>query len=298
MKGINIIEELDSIDYNVLEDEGILYVSNSDVMYIHTKPSIWIESVEDNNVISFSSSSISSTKFKGLTYSYDNINWSPLLRTSTITLNSGDRVYLRGNGKQICKTANNTSTLFKTTLKFNIGGDLKGFLSPFHSLPSYAFCNLFKSTKVVDASQLIVDVSSASISKTDICLAMFSGCQELLNAPKLPAKAVPNLGYASMFLNCINLTSTPILYANVVNYNGYKSMFSGCTNLSKVICLEAYELSQNNDRVPYGSGMGSTSSWLNKVSASGTFIKRANVTTWTTGASGIPEGWTVEDYTG
>lgn len=297
MKGINIIEEIDSIDYGVLEDEGILYVSDSDTIYIHTKPSIWIESVEDNNVISFSSSSISTSKFKGLSYSYDNINWSPLLRTSTITLNSGDKVYLRGNGKQICKTSNTTATLFKTTLKFNIGGDLKGFLSPFNSLPSYAFCNLFKSTKVVDASQLTVDISSASLSRQNICANMFSGCQELLNAPKLPAKAVPISGYLQMFVNCINLISTPILQANAVMQNGYKNMFNGCTNLSKVICLQAYEYTQAGNRVLYGSGLGSTSTWLNNVSASGIFIKRANVTTWTTGNSGIPEGWTVEDYT-
>lgn len=36
--------------------------------------------------------------------------------------------------------------------------------------------------------------------------------------------------------------------------------------------------------------------WLTGVTASGTFIKSVSVETLSEGASGIPNGWTVENY--
>lgn len=38
-----------------------------------------------------------------------------------------------------------------------------------------------------------------------------------------------------------------------------------------------------------------TDSWLWYVSTSGTFVKAKDMTSWESGESGIPSGWTVED---
>jgi hypothetical protein len=44
------------------------------------------------------------------------------------------------------------------------------------------------------------------------------------------------------------------------------------------------------------SAYGCLSSWVSNVSSSGTFIKHPSMTTLPSGTSGIPEGWTIEDY--
>ena len=63
-------------------------------------------------------------------------------------------------------------------------------------------------------------------------------------------------------------------------------MFYNCTSLNYIKCLE-------NGR----DGGRATNDWVRGVAATGTFIKKPN-TTWSTGNSGIPEGWTVlDDYT-
>ena len=38
-----------------------------------------------------------------------------------------------------------------------------------------------------------------------------------------------------------------------------------------------------------------TSNWVTGVAADGIFVKDANMSSWTTGANGIPSGWTVID---
>jgi hypothetical protein len=37
-------------------------------------------------------------------------------------------------------------------------------------------------------------------------------------------------------------------------------------------------------------------SWVNGVASSGTFVKNSAMTSLSSGTSGIPEGWVVEDY--
>lgn len=60
-------------------------------------------------------------------------------------------------------------------------------------------------------------------------------------------------------------------------------MFKGCTSLHYVKCLATIILSNT------------TSQWLDGVSTSGTFVKAKDMTSWGSGESGIPSGWTVED---
>jgi hypothetical protein len=60
-------------------------------------------------------------------------------------------------------------------------------------------------------------------------------------------------------------------------------MFKGCTNLSHITCL-ATDISATN----------CTTNWVSEVSSTGTFEKASDMNNWTTGASGIPSGWTIE----
>ena len=110
---------------------------------------------------------------------------------------------------------------------------------------------------------------------------LFEGCSGLTEAPDLPATTVPYGCYWSMFQGCSNLTKAPDLPATAPGRWSYRDMFKNCSRLNSVKCL-ATDLSVSN----------CTETWLNGVPSTGTFTKKAGVT-WPTGASGIPDGWTV-----
>ena len=111
---------------------------------------------------------------------------------------------------------------------------------------------------------------------------MFQGCTNLTVAPQLPATTLASRCYQTMFANCSSLTTSPELSAATLVEACYQKMFQNCTNLNNVKCL-ATDISATN----------CVDNWLSGVSATGTFIKDKTMSDWTTGASGIPTGWTV-----
>lgn len=113
---------------------------------------------------------------------------------------------------------------------------------------------------------------------------MFGDCSSLTSAPKLPATTLADGCYQAMFQGCTSLTTAPTLPATTLTLQSYWKMFNGCTNLNKVTCL-ATSITATN----------CTEEWLDGVASSGTFYKDPSMTSWTTGASGIPFGWTVDD---
>jgi hypothetical protein len=62
-------------------------------------------------------------------------------------------------------------------------------------------------------------------------------------------------------------------------------MFNNCVSLNYIKCLATDTSAED-----------CTTNWLYNVSATGTFVKAPN-STWTTGANGIPDGWTVVENT-
>lgn len=112
---------------------------------------------------------------------------------------------------------------------------------------------------------------------------MFSGCTSLTTAPVLPAHTLQRSCYYYMFDGCSSLTTAPALPATTLAEGCYCGMFRGCTSLNYIKCL-ATDISAEN----------CTSSWVRNVASAGTFVKDANMSSWTTGTSGIPSGWTVE----
>ena len=113
---------------------------------------------------------------------------------------------------------------------------------------------------------------------------MFSGCTSLTSAPVLPATTLVDSCYASMFRGCTSLTSAPELPATTLADSCYGYMFRGCTNLNYIKCL-ATDISADSCAFE----------WVYGVSSTGTFVKDASMTDWTTGEDGIPANWTVQD---
>ena len=112
---------------------------------------------------------------------------------------------------------------------------------------------------------------------------MFRDCTGLTQAPVLPASTLADYCYHSMFYGCTGLTQTPVLHATTLVSYCYGMMFRDCSSLNRVECY-ATEFASS-----------STSSWLQNVAATGTFIKAAGVNSWENGIHGIPSGWTVQE---
>ena len=115
---------------------------------------------------------------------------------------------------------------------------------------------------------------------------MFSGCTSLTQAPELPATTLASKCYYEMFLNCKSLIQAPVLPATTLASSCYSRMFNGCSKLN-YIKMMATDISASS----------CLSNWVSGVATSGTFLKDPSMTSLPTGNSGIPDGWTVVDYT-
>lgn len=121
----------------------------------------------------------------------------------------------------------------------------------------------------------------------DCYMQMFQDCTSLTTAPAiLPATKLTHGVYQNMFEGCTSLTTAPVLPATKLADQAYCNMFNGCTSLNYVKCF-ATDISET----------WAVEDWMKGVPAGGTFVKSAAMTSWPTGDSGIPAGWTVQNTT-
>lgn len=114
---------------------------------------------------------------------------------------------------------------------------------------------------------------------------MFKNCTSLINAPELPATTIDYSCYSGMFEGCTSLITAPELLATTLQYYCYREMFKNCSNLNYIKCLAVDNINKN----------GSTTDWVNGVSATGTFVQNPSAD-WPTGINGIPSGWTYNKF--
>ena len=115
---------------------------------------------------------------------------------------------------------------------------------------------------------------------------MFDGCTSLTKAPELPATTLAIACYQYMFKGCSSLITAPELPATTLANSCYTYMFDGCSKLSYIKML-ATDISASS----------CLTNWVGSVASTGTFVKHTDMTSLPTGTNGIPEGWTVENYT-
>ena len=249
-----------------------------------------------------------STNANTLSYSKDGgQTWTTTDRTTTINVSSGDTVMFKGT----CTPSGNSGIgRFSSTSNYNIKGNLMSlsYGDSFESQTSvrqHEFHGLFQdSTKLIYADELEVPATTLATACYD---SLLRDCTNLLTAPEFPATTMANTCYSCMlqgtsittapalpattlapqcyyglFERCTGLTEAPLLPATSVTSSAYNYMFQYASNLSAVTCLAL-------------SGLGSQSSWMNGVAATGVFTKDKNAS-WTAGNDGIPIGWTVKNY--
>ena len=261
-----------------------------------------------------------STTANTLSYSTDSgSTWSTPSSSFTVNVNVGSTVMWKGQCVPVDVTSGigsfHTSPFVSEALVFSAEGNIMSLLfgdnfSGQTSLSglSGAFSELFDNTyKLANAKNLKLPATTLS----NYCYSnMFHNCNFLATAPELPATelqpgcyhgmfaataivSAPELPattlvagcYENMFKSCFNLTKSPLLPASTVQRQSYYNMFSDCTSLNEVTCLATNI-----------SAVMSTTDWLYGVASTGTFYKDPNMTSWTSGASGIPDNWTVHDY--
>lgn len=138
----------------------------------------------------------------------------------------------------------------------------------------FQYCTALTTAPVLSATTL-----------ADACYkGMFSSCTSLTSAPELPATTLAAKCYEDMFFHCTSLTLAPVLPAATLAESCYASMIQQCSNISYIKML-ATDISATSCLL----------NWVYGVSATGTFIKDASMSTLPTGDSGIPSGWTVQD---
>ena len=227
---------------------------------------------------------------KTIDYKLNNGAWVSITSTmegTKITVNSGDKLQFRGNNTQYGNSSSDYSSFSGSTASFEAEGNIMSLIYGDNfknklAINDYAFYGLFRDcTNLVSAENLVLPATTLA---TGCYTDMFYGCTSLTTAPELPATKLAASCYRYMFQGCTSLTTSPELPATNLAFFCYNSMFQGCRNLNYIKCL-ATNLGL----------MLSTDNWVRNVAPTGTFVKAAGMTKWTTGNNGIPSGWTVID---
>lgn len=261
-----------------------------------------IEALENSCQVRWKASS--ANLIKSISYSTDLSTWTTVNSSTSsngtlmATLNTGDKLYLKGTEKRYASSAYHTRLW--TNKKFNVYGNLNSLINGDNftstidnpnSYETYTFVQLFSECPVIDASNLVFPFK---LIKANMYYYMFNYCTQLETPPtsiwpKSDGTFLVRVDYNScryMFRECRKLTKSPIIYTYVKYDNDvqgtFEYMFSGCTALSEVTALCNYYSNMFNY-------------WLPNAPATGTFTKLSTVTSWSSGSSGIPSGWTVVD---
>ncbi len=141
---------------------------------------------------------------------------------------------------------------------------------------------------------------------------MFLGCTGLTKAPELKASTLAERCYSYMFQGCTGLTKAPELKATMLAESCYCGMFKGCSSLTTAPELPAttlatkcyremfYECTSLNYIEMMATDISATDciyNWVRYVGGTGSFVKHDDMSSLTTGACGIPAGWTVASTT-
>lgn len=284
----------------------------------YSKQYLTIESLEDNNVIYIIAQRYNNDiNPKTISASTDNgQSWAEYTSASggtmLATLNTGDKLLLKGENASYAVGSRYNN--FYVTKQYNVYGNIMSLVSgdTFEDADTltenYTFWSMFTgSTTLVSAENLILPATTL----TNYCYGyMFNGCTSLIATPKLPALNMARNCYSCMFQSCRNLTTAPELPALNMANNCYQSMFGACTSLVSAPELPATTLATQcyaymfractslNYIKCLATDISATeclSDWVSNVSSTGTFVKNAAMNDWTTGTSGIPSGWTVQN---
>ena len=232
---------------------GSIYLGSTKLWPLGTdysKEYLTFESLADNNTITWTFTG--SDPIQNVIYwSKNGTSWTSAIAltsdtpVSLATLNKGEKMYLKGENVTYASSTTNYSH-FNSDYEFNVSGNIMSliygdnFIGQTTLSSDYNFVHIFKSSKVVNASNLILPATTLASS---CYYGMFRGCTSLVAAPELPATTLTSSCYSNMFRGCTSLATAPELPATTLTGTYcYSYMFQGCTSLATAPELPATKL--------------------------------------------------------
>ena len=204
-----------------------------------------------------------------LEYSFDKVNWTVV--NSTIYVPADTYVYFRNTSGTFCTS--NYSRVFSPYFKASIGGDVRTLFNytdvdSVTAIPDYGFKNPFDNGTLGSAKIEIIDISNLS----------FRGITSVGNYGLYRAFSDSN----SKITKGVDLRDVTTLGDSALN-----NMYNSCSNLT-----EAYAPNVSTWDV------SKADSWLYGVAPTGVVYKPStlDIPTNNYDYSGIPSGWTTQDY--
>ena len=235
-------------------------------------PQGWAEPVLDKNYFYIENTSPFDDDFEILSTgaapefdiycSTDKTNWSLMgttgLHSIETTVESGTKLYLKAT-TDAWGTSTSDYNYINSWFPYNVGGNIMSLL----------YGDNFENKTLADTSSTYNFVK------------LFANDTDLEDASDLVLpEDVTNNCYYGMFKDCTRLTTAPALPATTLAASCYRELFSGCSSLDKII---TYATSV--------SAFGQLRNWVSGVAATGDFYNLGGAT-YTSGANGIPTGWT------
>ena len=211
------------------------------------------------NYIDFNSSWLSTVN---LEYSFDKVNWTVVSRS--INIPADGYIYLRNTSGTFC-TSEYTQVLFIDG-NISLGGDVRTLFNytdveSVTKIPDYGFSRIF----AMQNGSKITDISNLS----------FRGITEIGNNGLHLAFAWEHIGTKGIDLRDVTTLGENALY----------NMYNSNINLTEVYApnVSTWDTSK-------------TDYWLNGVAPTGVVYKSSTLDIPTDNISGIPSGWTTQDY--
>ena len=218
---------------------------------------LMLRAIEDNSYVTLKKRG-SGTLDNTYQTSMNGTDWTDYTLGTKISLNKGESVYFRCSNHPTTQSEQNY-------VYFIMGGRIEAWHNAYSMISS--------------------DFSSAEGSVGEYGMnGLFESCSSLTKAPLL-LNALANYCYHSTFFACSYLTKAPSLPATNLVEGCYYRMFEGCQSLKEV-------------RISATTTATTTYAlldWLKNVSKTGDFYCDPNAKIFTTGKSGIPEGWTLRN---
>lgn len=255
-----------------------------------------------------------------LKYSLDGVNWTTADLTAdfSLSVSAGANLYLKGTNTSGFNGG--YTDYYKMTMDVNhsIGGNIMSIVDETNyttitSIPKYCFTYLFNGdTHLVNAGDVNFgsvtsiggggcqnmyqkctslttpsDLSNITSISWSGCQNMYMGCSALTTGSDLSnITSIGDRGCKYMYGDCKSL-STPSDLSNVtsVGSEGCNSMYEGCTSLTTATAPNISEWDTTF-----------MENWLGRTASTGVVRKPANLSIPTDSTSGVPTGWTTEDY--
>ncbi len=198
-----------------------------------------------------------------LEYSVDGCQTFTEWNGEEISVDGGNRLYIRGTGNTVITGNSFANNWVMTGSNVECHGNIENLLDyqtvangEHPTMGDYCYAYMF-----YRGASLAIAPELPATTLTENCYyQMFYGCTSLTIAPELPARTLADSCYSYMFYGCTSLVTAPELPATTLADNCYESMFSGCTLLAK-----APELSAENLRYECYRGMFSGCTSLTKA---------------------------------